>query len=151
MSKRSALSEADREQRRVQDRERLKAAVEQLLTSEGGQRWVKVRARGGLARLSLNNQLLVALACPDATFVAGFKTWLKLGYCPVKRSLAIRIMAPMPVRERDQKTEETRVLFKAVSVFDTLSRDRLGGFSRDAVARLKTLDRRDAEIARRRR
>ena len=37
------------------------------------------------------------------------------------------------------------------TVTDTLSRDRLGGFSRDAVARLKTLDRRDAEIARRRR
>ena len=36
-------------------------------------------------------------------------------------------------------------------IFDTLSRGRLGGFSRDAVARLKTLDRRDAEIARRRR
>jgi hypothetical protein len=39
---------------------------------------VQVRARGGLARLSLNNQLLVALGCPDATFVAGFKAWLKV-------------------------------------------------------------------------
>jgi hypothetical protein len=28
--------------------------------------------------------LLVAPACWDATFVAGFKAWLKLGYCPVK-------------------------------------------------------------------
>jgi hypothetical protein len=41
---------------------------------------------------------------------------------------AIRIIAPMPLRERDpqtgEKTDETRVLFKAVSVFDTLSRDR---------------------------
>jgi hypothetical protein len=75
-----------------------------------------------LARLSLNNQLLVAIACPEATFVAGFRAWLKLGYCPRKGSKAIRIMAPMPVRERDpetgEKTEETRVLFKAVSVFD---------------------------------
>lgn len=53
MSKRSRLSEAEREQRRVQDRERLKAAAEQLLTSDGWQRWVRVRARGGLARLCL--------------------------------------------------------------------------------------------------
>src|SRR4051812_41385641 len=115
-------NETEREQRRAQDRERLKAAAEQLLTSEGWQRWVGVRARGGLARLSLNNQLLVALACPDATFVAGFRAWLKLGYCPVKGSRAIRIMAPMPVRERDpqsgEKSDETRALFKAVSVFD---------------------------------
>jgi hypothetical protein len=79
----------------VTDRERLKAAAEQLLTSEGWRRWVQVRSRAGLARLSLNNQLLVAIACPQATFVAGFKTWLKLGYCPMKGSKAIRIMAPM--------------------------------------------------------
>jgi hypothetical protein len=122
MTAKRRLTEPEREQRRAQDRERLKAAAEQLLTSEGWQRWVRVRARGGLARLSLNNQLLVALACPDATFVAGFRAWLKLGYCPVKGSKAIRIMAPMPVRERDprtgEKTDETRVLFKAFSVFD---------------------------------
>jgi hypothetical protein len=59
---------------------------------------------------------------PDATFVAGFKAWLKLRYCPVKASKAIRITAPMPARERDpqtgEKTDETRVLVKAVPVFD---------------------------------
>jgi len=53
-------------------RERLHDAAQQLLSSDGWQRWVRVRARGGLARLSLNNQLLVALSCPDATVVAGF-------------------------------------------------------------------------------
>jgi hypothetical protein len=83
---------------------------------------VRVRARGGLARLSLNNQLLVALARPDATFVAGFKAWLKLGYCVRKGETAIRIVAPMPVKDRDadrsDEEVETRVLFKGVSVFD---------------------------------
>ncbi|MCW3050218.1 MAG: hypothetical protein JWO74_4502 [Solirubrobacterales bacterium] len=122
MTLKRRLSDVEREERRAADRERLKQAAEQLLTSEGWQRWVRVRARGGLARLSLNNQLLVALACPGATFVAGFKAWIKLGYCPVKGSRAIRIMAPMPIRDRDpetgEKTDETRVLFKAVSVFD---------------------------------
>jgi hypothetical protein len=62
------LSGGEREERRERDRERLKRAAEQLLTSEGWQRWVRVRAQGGLARLSLNNQLLVALSCPEATF-----------------------------------------------------------------------------------
>jgi N-terminal domain of anti-restriction factor ArdC len=116
------LSDSEREERRERDRERLKQAAEQLLTSEGWQRWVRVRAQGGLARLSLNNQLLVALSCPEATFVAGFRAWLKLGYCVRKGEKAIRIVAPMPIKPRDTETadadDEKRVLFKGVSVFD---------------------------------
>ncbi len=122
MTVKSKLTEAEREQRRAQDRERLKSAAEQLLTSEGWQRWVRVRSRNGLASYSVSNQLLVAMACPEATFVAGFKAWLKLGYCVRKGEKAIRIFAPMPVKQRDRetgdKTDEIRVLFKAVSVFD---------------------------------
>jgi hypothetical protein len=122
MATKRNLSEQEREQRRAQDRERLKHAAEQLLSSDGWRRWVVVRSRAGLARLSLNNQLLVALTCPQATFVAGFKAWLKLGYCVRTGEKAIRILAPIPLRERDpetgEKTDETRVLFKAVSVFD---------------------------------
>jgi hypothetical protein len=38
------LSEAERAERRQRDRERLQAAAEQLLTSEGWQRWVRARA-----------------------------------------------------------------------------------------------------------
>jgi len=53
---------------------------------------------------------------------AGFKAWLKLGYCVGKGEKAIRIVAPMPIwqRESAQRDEETetRVLFKGVSVFD---------------------------------
>jgi len=117
------LSDAEREQRREQDRQRLHEAANRLLTSEGWQRWVRVRARGGLARLSLNNQLLIALSCPDATFVAGFKAWLSLGYCVRKGEKAIRIIAPMPIKPgRDDDIDDDnagpRVLFKAVSVFD---------------------------------
>ena len=116
------LSDREREERRERGRERLKHAAEQLLTSEGSQRWVRVRAQGGLARLSLSNQLLVALSCPDATFVAGFRAWLDLGHCVRKGEKAIRIIAPMPIKpreKRDRKVEDpTRVLFKVVSVFD---------------------------------
>lgn len=53
MTEKCKLSEQEREQRRARDRERLKDAAEQLLTSEGWQRWVRVRAQGGLARLCL--------------------------------------------------------------------------------------------------
>jgi len=122
MSEKRKFNDEDREERRAQDRERLKDAAEQLLSSEGWQRWVRVRAQGGLARLSLNNQLLVALSRPDATFVAGFRAWLKLGYCVRKGERAIRIVAPMPIKQREsEKCDEgagARVLFKGVSVFD---------------------------------
>jgi hypothetical protein len=67
------------------------------------------------------NLLLVVLAPPDATFVAGFKAWLRLGYCVKKGERAIRIIAPMPVKQRDrdsgEQTDEILVLFKAVWVF----------------------------------
>ena len=122
MSTSRRLTDHERDQRREHDRERLKQAAEQLLSSDGWQRWVRVRAQGGLARLSLNNQLLVALSCPDATFVAGFKAWLALGYCVRKGEKAIRIVAPMPVKPRDPKPndgeDQRRILFKGVSVFD---------------------------------
>jgi hypothetical protein len=116
------LSEAERAERRQRDRERLARSAEQLLSSEGWQRWVRVRSQAGLARLSLSNQLLVALARPDATFVAGFNGWLRLGYCVKKGERAIAIIAPLPVKERDRvsgaETGETVMLFKTVFVFD---------------------------------
>jgi hypothetical protein len=121
-SSRKPLSEAERAERRQRDRERLKHATEQLLSSDGWQRWVRVRCQVGLARLSLSNQLLVAIGCPEATFVAGFKAWLRHGYAVQRGQRAIAIIAPLPVKERDrlsgEETGETRVLFKTVFVFD---------------------------------
>ena len=118
----SRLSEAEREQRRARDRERLKLAAEQLLSSDGWERWVRVRSRNGLARYSINNQLLIALARPDATFVAGFRSWLELGYQVGKGEKAIWILAPLKIKERDrasgEETGETRTVFRAVPVFD---------------------------------
>jgi hypothetical protein len=64
MARRPKLTDTDREQRRAADRERLKQTAEQLLTSDGWQRWVRLRSRAGLARLSLSNQLLVAWPGP---------------------------------------------------------------------------------------
>lgn len=77
-------SGVDSAERRRRDRERLQQAARELLSSYGWRRWVRVRSQVGLARLSLSNQLLVAMARPDATFVAGFKSWLRLGYAVKK-------------------------------------------------------------------
>ncbi len=80
MSEKRRLSDEERQQRRAQDRERarpLRSSCSTARAGSGGRGF----ARRAACALSLNNQLLVALARPDATFVADFKAWLKLGYC----------------------------------------------------------------------
>jgi hypothetical protein len=116
------LRDAERDQRHARDRERLQRAAEQLLSSEGSGRWIRVRSRNGLSRYSVNNQLLIAFARQDATFVAGFRSWLELGYQVRKGEKAIWILAPLKIKDRDrvsgEETGETRTLFRAVPVFD---------------------------------
>lgn len=128
---RSRLSEQEREQRRAQDRERVKQAAEQLLGSAGWQRWVRARARNGLARYSVSNLCLILLANPEASFVAGFKAWLELGYCVRKGQRAIRIFAPMPIKPKQpakaEEPEQGRLLFRVVPVFDRSQVEPLDG------------------------
>jgi len=133
MAKKSSprLTEQERAERRRQDRGRLQHAAEQLLSSDGWRRWVRIRSQAGLGRLSISNQLLVALARPDATFVAGFSAWLRMGFAVRKGQRAIAIIAPLPVKDRDRLTTEetgkTVMLFKTVFVFDRAQVDPIEG------------------------
>src|SRR6202042_2598023 len=95
------LSDAERASRREADRNRLEQAARALLSSEGWQRWVRVRSTNGLARYSFGNQLLIAMQRPDATYVAGFRAFLDLNRCVRKGERAIRILAPMSLRVGD--------------------------------------------------
>ena len=133
---RNTLTEGERAERRRADRERLEQAARALLTSEGWQRWVRVRSTNGLARYSFGNQLLIALQCPDATYVAGFRAFLKLNRCVRKGERAIRILAPMSVRGREAQQRESdtvtdeasrRIFFRAVPVFDVSQTEVLPG------------------------
>ena len=110
---RRRLSNQGRGERRAADRERLHQAAQQLLTSDGWQRWVRVRARGGLARLSLYNQLLVALCCPDATFVAGFKAWLALGIACARARARLASSPRWRSRTETTTASQTRRLSRA--------------------------------------
>jgi hypothetical protein len=130
-SSRLTMTEAERDARRQADRERLEQAARELLTSDGWQRWIRVRATNGLARYSLRNQWIIASECArrgiTPTYVAGFRAFLALNRCVRKGQTAIRILAPVTVKQRDaagEETGETKVFFRAVPVFDTLSRDR---------------------------
>ncbi len=123
--KRSPLTDAEREQRRVQDRQTAMAAVEALKSSDGWRAWLRVRRR--FHTYSLGNQLLIAMQCPDATRVAGFRAWLGLGYSVRRGEKAIRIWTPMPPSKRKLEawkaaganpSERPRTFFRLGPVFD---------------------------------
>jgi hypothetical protein len=105
-----------------------------LLTSEGWQRWIKVRATNGLSRYSLRNQWLIAVEGHargiTPTYVAGFRAFLDLNRCVRKGEKAIKILAPVAVKQREEDGEqagEKRIFFRTVPVFDVSQTDPLAG------------------------
>ncbi|MCA1571085.1 MAG: ssDNA-binding domain-containing protein [Chloroflexi bacterium] len=130
MSKQSkrGYSEEEKAAKRAEDRERLVEAAQALLSTEGWLRWVK--ARGAFHKYSLSNTLLIALQRPDATRVAGFKTWKTLGRSVRKGEKGIRILAPISVKTRDEDAdgdEQRRTFFRSVAVFDVAQTDPIEG------------------------
>jgi len=119
------LSPAEREERRAAELKLTENAVEQLRNSTGWQRWL--RARRHFHTYSLRNQLLIALQAPDATRVAGFRAWLRLGYAVNRGEHAIRIWTPLPPTKTKLEAwraagsnpdHKPRTLFKLGAVFD---------------------------------
>ncbi|HWT91622.1 MAG TPA: ArdC-like ssDNA-binding domain-containing protein [Solirubrobacteraceae bacterium] len=95
---RKQLTDEERAARREADRQTTREAVEQLKSTEGWQRWLAVRRH--FHTYTLRNQLLIAMQCPEATRVAGFRAWLNLGYGVRKGEQSIRIWTPMPPSKR---------------------------------------------------
>ncbi|NKY38000.1 ArdC-like ssDNA-binding domain-containing protein [Cellulomonas septica] len=106
-------------------------AVEDLMSSDAWIAMLRVAAR--FTTYSPSNILLIAAQRPDATQVAGIRTWNALGRRVVKGEHGIAILAPCLYRQRDESAqalpsgspspeadEPTRVLhgFKVVHVFD---------------------------------
>jgi antirestriction protein ArdC len=121
----SKSSEAERQRRREADRQRSREAVEALRSSEGWVRWLASRRH--FHRYSLSNHLLNAMQCPHAPRVAGFRAWLKLGYCVRRGERALRIWVPLPPSKAEldawRKTgavaaEKPRTRFRLGPVFD---------------------------------
>ena len=128
----SRLSESERDERHRADRERLKRAAQELLSSEGWRRWVRVRA--SFHTYSAGNCMLLALQCHqrgiEPQHVAGFRAWLNLGRCVRKGETALRILAPVTVKQRDRQGEdsdERRVFFKTAFVFELSQTEPLPG------------------------
>jgi hypothetical protein len=82
-----------------------------------------LRMCGAFHNYSWHNCGLIFSQKPDATRVAGFQTWKKLGRYVVAGSKGIAIFAPMTFKERAKaadgsEQESTRVWFRVVYVFD---------------------------------
>ena len=91
----------------------------------GWQQWLA--ARRHFHAYSLANQLLIAMQKPEATRVAGFRAWLKLGYCVRKGESALRIWCPCPPSAKQLKEwqdagadpkQRPRTRFRLGPVFD---------------------------------
>lgn len=134
-SRRRALTDEERAQKRGAERELMAKAIEELRSSEGWKRWLSVRRH--FHSYSLHNQLLISGQCPEATRVAGFRSWLDLGYAVRKGERAIRIWAPCPPSKKkleqwrkkgaDRETKP-RTFFRLVPVFDRAQVDPLPEF-----------------------
>ena len=96
--------------------------VEELRSSEAWTRFLTFAQ--AFHRYSINNLLLIFGQCPEASHVAGYRTWQKLNRQVRKGERGIRIFGGRDVREtvENPKTgedeEQRRTLFFPVSVFD---------------------------------
>ena len=120
-------------------------AVDYLVQSlESGHSDVLTQYLGAMARFhtySFGNVMLIARQKPDASNVAGIRTWNSLGRFVKRGEKGILILAPMVGKKRtpnegteqtvDAKgTESSLFGFRAVYVFDRLSRDCGRAFAR---------------------
>lgn len=93
----------------------LEKGIQEVFESEYYRRYLRAQAR--FHRYSFGNVLLILAQKPDASYVAGFRTWNDSFHRHVRRGeKAIRILSPVLRRDED---DEYRVRgFRAVSVFD---------------------------------
>lgn len=100
---RTAADKAAAQQRKADQlaamHDQLTAAVEALRGSQAWTAWLDTAAK--FHRYSLNNQLLIAAARPDATLVAGYEAWKTHGRQVRKGEKGIRILAPVTRRRTD--------------------------------------------------
>ncbi len=111
-------------QRRGDARHAIREAVAHLMEEDGFRRWIETRSR--FHRYSFGNVLLITAQCPHATHVAGYRTWPQLGRHVRRGEKAIRILAPIVAKRRDEQSGEDRrvvVGFRGACVFDVSQTD----------------------------
>ena len=89
--------------RLAQIHEQLLGAVAELRSGEDWAQMLAVQAR--FHRYSWGNCLLIRAACPEATHVAGYRTWQGLGRQVRRGERGIAILAPVVVGEQESDAE----------------------------------------------
>jgi len=118
--------QAERETRTTALLEQLQAGIAAIQTSEQFRQYLRTAAR--FHAYSLNNVLLIMWQRPNATHVAGYRTWQQLGRQVKKGERAIYIFAPRPYHvtmttDTDEEDTRTGCTFRPVPVFDISQTD----------------------------
>lgn len=104
----------------------LEAGIQRLTNSDEWLRYLRMQA--AFHQYSFSNVQLILAQRPDATKVAGFRTWQRFGRNVVKGEKGIWILAPRTFKPKadeaavtkdgdDQDESTARIYFKAVAVF----------------------------------
>jgi len=119
--------------KRAEVRKVAREAFEQLMkdveTGKSDTLKAYLKTMGRFHRYSVGNAILIHRQRPDATHVAGFRAWQRLGRHVKKGEHGIAIMAPVVYRhkarpgDRDKEDDETVATFKTAYVFDISQTD----------------------------
>jgi hypothetical protein len=109
-------------------------AFNELVEADKSQKLIEyLKTMGRFHNYSLGNAILIGFQRPDATRVAGFCTWQKLGRHVKRNEKGIAIMASIVWRnkvthaddeeDKQERKEETVLAFKTAYVFDISQTD----------------------------
>ena len=111
----------------------IRRAIEQLASETDAARQSQLfrdylRTSSSFWDYSWHNQMLIWKQRPDASYVAGFNNWLKLGRYVRKGEKGIAILAPMFFKDKRPTTDGSEIeaqliWFKVVHVFDISQTD----------------------------
>jgi len=106
-------------------RQALGQLVEELEAGQSERLRAYLAAMARFRAYSPTNVLLICMQFPQASHVAGYRTWQRLGRQVRRGAKAIRILAPIVRRARPEDKEDTErvVAFKAACVFDVSQTD----------------------------
>jgi antirestriction protein ArdC len=93
--------------------------VDELREGPAWQAWLRQSSR--FHNYSFGNRLLIALQNPEATRVAGYRTWKSMGRQVRRGEKGLRIMAPRT--GKDKEGDPTVFGFMTVAVFDVSQTD----------------------------
>lgn len=122
------ITQDDRKAEMKEITDRLENGIKELFDSEHYKEYLKVLSK--FHKYSFNNTMLIAIQNPNASYVAGYNTWKRLGRYVNKGEKGIRILAPAPIKRKIEQTvikdgvpvteekEVTIPVYKPVSVFD---------------------------------